>query len=191
MVLIAIIPFILALRLAAPVIKKRTKLRSLKWLQVILFGIDCAIFYTNLHKLFCQLISWINWVNSGKFMGTCWISCQVMADMKKVYNDLIIINLYWSRPKIRRAEMFFSCTKNCVFFSSASCKKDTIFGPARNLFGPSYFVTVLGKGCIKLVMIGIISLQTIGGLAQTCIVLIRDWLCPGSIPWSKINTTIK
>jgi hypothetical protein len=35
MVLIAIIPFILALRLAAPVIKKGTKLRSLKWFQVL------------------------------------------------------------------------------------------------------------------------------------------------------------
>ena len=26
-------------------------------LQVILFEIDCAIFYTNLNKLFCQLIN--------------------------------------------------------------------------------------------------------------------------------------
>ena len=64
-------------------------------IQVILFEIDCAIFYTNLHELFCQFISWTNWVNSGKFMDNCWISCQVMADMKKVYDDLIIINLYY------------------------------------------------------------------------------------------------
>ena len=63
-------------------------------LQVILFEIDCAIFYTNLHELFCQFISWTSWVNSGKFMDNCWISCQVMADMKKVYDNLIIINLY-------------------------------------------------------------------------------------------------
>ena len=62
--------------------------------QVIIFEIDCAIFYTNLHELFCQFISWTNWVNSGKFMDNYWISCQVMADMKKVYDDLIIINLY-------------------------------------------------------------------------------------------------
>ena len=34
-------------------------------IQVILFEIDCAIFYTNLHDLFCQFISWTNWVNSG------------------------------------------------------------------------------------------------------------------------------
>ena len=27
-------------------------------------------------------------------MDDCWISCQVMANMKKVYDDLIIINLY-------------------------------------------------------------------------------------------------
>ena len=67
---------------------------SLIKLQVILFEINWGIFYTNLHELFCQFISWSNWVNSGKFMDNCWISCQVMADMKKVYNDLIIINLY-------------------------------------------------------------------------------------------------
>ena len=65
--------------------------------QVILFEKDCASFYTNLHELFCQFISWTNWVNSGKFMDNCWISCQVMADLKKVYDDLIIINLYQCR----------------------------------------------------------------------------------------------
>ena len=63
-------------------------------IQVILFEIDCAIFYTDLHELFCQFISWTKLANSGKFRDNCWISCQVMADMKKVYNDLIIINLY-------------------------------------------------------------------------------------------------
>ena len=41
---------------------------SLHTIQVILFEINCAIFYTNLHELFCQFISWTNWVNSGKFM---------------------------------------------------------------------------------------------------------------------------
>ena len=44
--------------------------------QVILFETDCTIFYTNLHVLFCQFISWTNWVNSGKFMDNCWILCQ-------------------------------------------------------------------------------------------------------------------
>ena len=57
---------------------------------------DCAIFFTNLHELYCQFISWKNSLNSGKFMDSCWISCQVMADMKKVYDDLIIINLYYT-----------------------------------------------------------------------------------------------
>ena len=61
--------------------------------QVILFETDCTIFYTNLHVLFCQFISWTNWVNSGKLLDNCWILCQVMADMKKVYDYLIIINL--------------------------------------------------------------------------------------------------
>ena len=50
--------------------------------QVILFEINCAIFCTNLQELFCQLISWINWVNSSIFMDNCWISCQVMANME-------------------------------------------------------------------------------------------------------------
>ena len=50
-----------------------------------------------LHKftwIVLSFISWTNWVNSGKCMDNCWISCQVMADMNKVYDDLIIINLY-------------------------------------------------------------------------------------------------
>ena len=51
-------------------------------------------FYKNLHELFCHFISWTNWVISGKFMDNCRISCQVMDGMKKVYDDLIIINLY-------------------------------------------------------------------------------------------------
>ena len=62
--------------------------------QVILLEINCAILYTNLHELFCQFRIWTNWVNPGKFLDNCWISCQVMADMKKVYDDLTIINLY-------------------------------------------------------------------------------------------------
>ena len=63
-------------------------------IQVILFKIDCAIFYTNLQELFFQFISWTNWVNSGKFMGNSWISCQVMADMEKNCDNFITINLY-------------------------------------------------------------------------------------------------
>ena len=70
--------------------------------QVILFEIDCAIFYTNLHALFCHFISWTNRVNFGKFMDNCWISCQVMADMNKVYDDLININLYYHQKGFTR-----------------------------------------------------------------------------------------
>ena len=50
-----------------------------------------------LHKFTWIVLSvhkFINWVNSGKFMGNCWISCQVMPDMENFYDDLIIINLY-------------------------------------------------------------------------------------------------
>ena len=71
-------------------------------LQFILFEIGCTIFYTNLHKLLCQFINWTNWLNSSKFMDNCWISCQIMADMKKVYNDLTSINL-WSKAKEKTA----------------------------------------------------------------------------------------
>ena len=76
-----------------------------KNVQVILFEIDCTSFYTNLHELFFQFISWTNWVNSGKFMDNCWISCQVMSDMEKIYDDLIIINLY---QNVFRSIDFFS-----------------------------------------------------------------------------------
>ena len=48
------------------------------------------------------------------------------------------------RHEIRMAEKFSSCTKNDVFFHSWQLrKKDTIFGAARKIFGPSYFVTAL------------------------------------------------
>ena len=63
-------------------------------IQVILFEFDCSIFTQIYIKLFCKFISWTNWVKSGKFMKNCSISCQVMTDMKKVYDNLIIINLY-------------------------------------------------------------------------------------------------
>ena len=36
-------------------------------LKIILFENNCTTFYTNLYELFCQFISWTNWVNSGKF----------------------------------------------------------------------------------------------------------------------------
>ena len=58
-----------------------------------------------LHELFCQFISWTNWVNSGKFMDNCWISCQVMAGMEKFYDDLIIFNLY-RRYILRSTHLF-------------------------------------------------------------------------------------
>ena len=59
----------------------------LRSVQVILFEIDCVIFYTNLHELFCQFISWTNWVYSSRIMSK-------YGWYKKVYNNLIIINLY-------------------------------------------------------------------------------------------------
>ena len=75
------------------------------------FWDQLRIFYTNLHELFCQLISWTNRVNSGKFMDNCWISCQVMADVKKVY-DAIKLQ--------KRREIQFSKTgfEACVIIDS-------------------------------------------------------------------------
>ena len=70
--------------------------QCINWKNTKLFFLRSTahFFYINSHELFCQFISWTNWVNSGKFMDSCWISCQVMADMKKVFDDLIINNLY-------------------------------------------------------------------------------------------------
>ena len=53
-------------------------------LQVILFEINCAIFYTNLHELFSQFISWTNWVNSGKFMDNHWIAWLIWKKFTKI-----------------------------------------------------------------------------------------------------------
>ena len=67
-------------------------MKNIVHIQVILFEIDCAIFYTNFHELFCQfIINWTKFGNSGKSLDNFWISCQVMADMEIFYNDLIII----------------------------------------------------------------------------------------------------
>ena len=60
-------------------------LATVYYVQVILFEIDCTIFYTNLHEFFCQFISWTNWVNSGKSMDICWISSIVIADIINLY----------------------------------------------------------------------------------------------------------
>ena len=55
--------------------------------------VKLILFYANLYGLFCQFVSWTNWVNSGRFMNDCWISCHVMVDMKNFYDVLTIINL--------------------------------------------------------------------------------------------------
>ena len=57
-------------------------------------------------------------------MDNCWISCQVMADMKKVYNDLIVINLWhgvhWT-PWILRLRVAVGSLKYfCTSFETES-----------------------------------------------------------------------
>ena len=80
--------------------------------QCGMFGLAYRLFFLRsiaqfftwiyVHELFCQFISWKNWVTSGKFMDNCCISCQVMADMEIFYNDLININLYWLQGGVIR-----------------------------------------------------------------------------------------
>ena len=50
-------------------------------IQVILSEIDYTIFYTNLHELFCQFISWTHLVNFGKLLNI--MSYQAMAYLRK------------------------------------------------------------------------------------------------------------
>ena len=51
-------------------------------------------------------------------MDNCWISCQVMADIKEVYDDLIIINLYIPIQKEKQST-FSKETKDKVNFSKS------------------------------------------------------------------------
>ena len=39
--------------------------------------------------------------------------------------------------QIKKGWKISSCTKSGIFFFAASCKKDTIFGAARQIFDPS------------------------------------------------------
>ena len=76
-----------------------------KYYRLFFLRLIAQLFTKILHELFCQFISWTNWVYSGKFLYNCWISCQVMADMENFYNDLILFNLY---SKISLANCFLS-----------------------------------------------------------------------------------
>ena len=93
--------------------------------QVVLFEIHCGFFYTNLHELFRQFISWTNWVNSGGFMENCWISCQVMSPPKM---------LTFRRPCgiKRHGRNRFSWEKNhCVSRNLAKLLSNQHFGVGR------------------------------------------------------------
>ena len=48
-------------------------------------------------------------------------------------------------PQNKRGQKKFCSTKNGVFFSAASCKKDTIFSAARIFFLPFYFIKALAN----------------------------------------------
>ena len=80
--------------------------------------------YTNCFVNSSQFISWTNWVNFVKFLDNFWISCQVMADMKKVYDDFTIINLYDLRHELQiwtQELIFFSLDCQLLKISFFSC----------------------------------------------------------------------
>ena len=60
--------------------------------QVILFRSILHFFYTNLHKLFSQLMSWTNWVNLVNLWKIAEYHVQLWVIWKKKYDDLMIIN---------------------------------------------------------------------------------------------------
>ena len=69
---------------------------SQEFFHLRFFNMKYRLFFLrSITQFFTQIyMSWTNLGHSGKFMDNCWISCQIMADMKNVYDDLIIVNLY-------------------------------------------------------------------------------------------------
>ena len=110
--------------------------------QVILIEINLLFHQlsqnlTTVVQFFTQIymncfVSWTNWVNSGKFMDNCWtISCQAMAYIKKVYIDLIIINLY------SEIWVYWSNTRKALEWSTYSAVRWLEICPLRgNNLGP-------------------------------------------------------
>ena len=87
--------------------------------------------------LVCVLLGYflsfsVHWLYLKKYKQKSKICTEGSATVSK-HKHLL------SRHEIRRAEINFSCTKNGVFFTAASCTKDTIFGTARKKFWPFLF----------------------------------------------------
>ena len=71
--------------------EKKAKIRL--WTQLVLYRLfflrSIAQFFMQIYmNFFRQFISWTMRVNSGKLTDNCWISCQVMADMKKKFTTI-------------------------------------------------------------------------------------------------------
>ena len=53
-------------------------------------------------------------------MNNSWIACEVMADMKKVYEDFIFINLYKKCiQKFMRSKLNIKCQSFRVWYNAA------------------------------------------------------------------------
>ena len=97
--------------------------------------------------MFGQFIRWTNWVNFDNFVDNCWISCQVMADRKKVYDCLTIINLYASQlhiyvtcwllyAEMRQCSCQIDLSPSCIRFSTIWFEyKITLFSSFSNWNG--------------------------------------------------------
>ena len=51
-------------------------------------------------------------------MDNCWISCQVMADMEKFYDDLIIIIAVWNIYNKKLLIMYVALLSNSQLFET-------------------------------------------------------------------------
>ena len=64
-------------------------------------------------------------------MDNCWISCQIMADMEKLYSDLIIIYLYI--PKYVQQIYFMFIQKYLLWINCSECGDKGVVGEVTNV----------------------------------------------------------
>ena len=95
------------------------------FVQAILFEIDCAIFYTNLYELFCQFMSWTNWVNSGKFMDKI---ADYHVKLWLIWKKFTVISYLLTCIKFKQAILGKTFVKTVLFnrISPQLCKRAAI-----------------------------------------------------------------
>jgi hypothetical protein len=86
-------------------------------IQVILYEIDCAIFYTNLHELFCQFISWTNWVNSVNLWTIAEYHVKLLCIRLSIVPGLfqfLVLGTFWiSLVPGQRDHRTFKVSRSC------------------------------------------------------------------------------